>query len=75
MKLWKENKLNQEWEKPNEEIANEFIKSKFNNETRPTDSQLRLFVTARDGLNSVFEEDEYQELYELVLKLLKKREE
>ena len=69
MKLWKDNRTDQEWELPNEEIITRFKKSyHWKNRTnyRGYDMALRHFISDRlnDGLNSVFEEYEIQNLFE-----------
>ncbi len=56
LKLWKENKLNQEWELSNEEIAERFCKSHSHNDI--TIKNLIYFITTKEGLNSSFDFDE-----------------
>ena len=71
MKMWKENKLDQEWEMDNDDIAIKFWLSKPYRELVascwPLDRAIRAFLTdPKDGLNSVFDEKEYEELYDVV---------
>ena len=82
MKLWKENKLNQGWELSNEEIIKRFMNSKFKeHETCGIfylDVRLRYFITDKEGLNSSFDEKEFDELFielkNVYFKCLKKKE-
>ncbi len=57
MKLYKENKVNQEWELSNQEIAKRFIESEFNIGFN-IERNLVIFLTDKDGLNSVWDWDE-----------------
>jgi len=72
MKLWRENRLDQEWELSEDEILARFIKSEHFNYYQKgwtLDRALRAFITALEsegGLNSVFEEDEYNILLDKV---------
>lgn len=62
MKLWKNNRLDQEWELPDSEIISRFAASEWSTiEGWTADRQLRAFLTSAqyDGLSSVFDEDEY----------------
>ncbi len=55
MKLWKENKINQEWKLSNKEIAKQFLKSKYARSEHFTATDLVLFISSNDGLNSVWD--------------------
>jgi len=71
MKLWKENKLNQEWEMSFEKIIEEFKRWDFTYELRdlqPIDLRLRIFLTDKKGLNSAFEEEDFDKLFEIIEK-------
>ncbi len=66
MKLWKENKISKEYELDNESILKQFSTSPYDNYEKygHLDRRLRLFITSKDGLNSVFEEgEEYENLF------------
>jgi len=54
MKLWKENRINQEWELSNKEIAHKFLLSKYSLRMY-REKALVEFITAKDGLNSVWD--------------------
>jgi hypothetical protein len=62
VKLWKENRLNQEWELSNKEIAEKFMASDFYKNRyekyNSTDRALIWFISDKDGLNSTWEFDE-----------------
>ena len=59
MKLWKENKLDHEWAMPNLKIAEEFLKSDWNDndlkEHKGLEYALVLFISEAKGLNSSWE--------------------
>ena len=60
MKLWKENKLNKEYEMSDEEIYSLFLDSRFyqdylNDRYWRLDEAIRCFISFSDGLNSAFE--------------------
>ena len=57
MKLWKENKLSEEWELSNKEIAKRFLDSEFNVEDSSTEICLVQFISDKHGLNSSWEWD------------------
>ncbi len=52
MKLWKGNRISQEWELSNKEIAKQFLKSKYARSEHFTATDLVLFISSKDGLNS-----------------------
>lgn len=62
MKLWKENKVAQEYEMDNAEIANRFMQSQYYFEDEYVQyygigRALAFFISAKDGLNSIWEWD------------------
>ena len=58
MKLWKENKISQEWELSNQEIAKQFLKSRYYDfPNRSIDMSLVNFISSKDGLNSSWDWD------------------
>ncbi len=69
--LWKENKLNQEWSINYNDVLNKFRLSvyfKYWVDGRYSlDIALRNFITAKDGLNSVFDTNEdYYKLFDFI---------
>lgn len=61
MKLWRNNKIDQEWELSEEEIAKRFLASKFVYYNWPLDRNLRAFMTTphhEGGLGSVWEDND-----------------
>lgn len=69
MKLWKENRTDQQWELSMEEIAEQFASSQYSPHVIKhwrLERCLRAFLTAPDGLNSVFDEEDFDELYTIV---------
>lgn len=70
MKLWKENKIDQEYELSHKEIIEGFKKSSYykrykNPDDIDLDYALRLYITSKDGLNSIFGKyDDFDKLYE-----------
>lgn len=56
MKLWKENKVDKEWELSNKEIAEKFILSKYS-DYQYIGNALVDFISSSDGLNSIWEWD------------------
>lgn len=76
MKFWKDNKLNQEWEIHPEEILDKFLDSiyfKQWQEGYPIDRELPAFLCSKDGLSSVYEQEDYEKLREYVLRNYKSR--
>ena len=72
IKLWKDNKRDQEWTLEAEELAKRFwewdAKEKVT-EGWPLDRCIRAFITGRkaeDGLQSVFDEDQYNDIYSTI---------
>lgn len=69
IKLWRENRLDQEWQITTQDLAKGFIESEYHK--RYLDGMLlerciRGYVTASDGLNSVFEEKDFDEIFKSV---------
>lgn len=61
MKLWKENRLDQEWVLSAEEVAKRFMESGYAKEYLNYGGvamALVYFITSKDGLNSTWEWDE-----------------
>ena len=58
MKLWKQNRLDKEFELPNSEIAKQFLASTFPKRYYSIRDALVYFITSPDGLNSSWEWDE-----------------
>jgi len=55
MKLWKNDRNREEWELTYEEIADRFIKSKYNSpDLLDREAALALFIESENGLNSVW---------------------
>ena len=68
MKLWRDNKIDQEWELPEREIAERFFGSPYADEPVPLDRALRLFIAAPDGLSSVWVDDAaYDRILDIVV--------
>ena len=66
MKLWKENKLDQEYELSHREIAKRFAESHYATkdslEYRPLRYLLTLFIASNDGLNSALDNNPNKDL-------------
>ncbi len=78
MRLWKDNKLDEPWSKPDEEIAELFWLShwaKLALECWRLERALRAFITDSDGLSSAFEEEDYEATHEAVRKAWPSEEE
>lgn len=73
MKLWKENKLNQEWIKEDNEILEEFKRSKYFRQDDCgifyEDQRLTAFITSKDGLNSTFDLIDFDNLWDKWVKV------
>lgn len=72
MKLWKNNRVDQEWELADEEIIRRFKASEYAKADMGTDRALRLFLTGseeRGGLASVFVEKEFTPLVRRLVKV------
>ena len=70
--LWKGNKLSQHWTLPLAELAGGFWKSEWAEIAKtqwPLSRALRAYITDnQSGLDSTFEEDDYEMLHEAVRK-------
>ncbi len=67
IKLWKENKISQEWTITFEELTKRFYDSQMYEKFEgywPLDRMLRGFISGneKDELNSVFDDNDYEEL-------------
>lgn len=70
MKLWKNNRLDSEYEMSEEDIARGFLASSYAEIPWPLDRKLRLFMASKDGLSSVWvDDDAYNTVAELVIQL------
>ena len=76
IKLWKENRVDQEYEMDINEIAKRFKESKYYTEYFkqgwPLDRALPLFICSRDGLNSVNDVKDYETIREAVRDYIRK---
>jgi len=72
MKFWKDNKTDNEFELTHEEVLSRFYKWVNAGEgcaTWSLDRNVRVFLTAREinlGVQSVFDEDEYEDFFEVL---------
>lgn len=71
IKLWKENRLDQEWSLDSLEIARRFWESQPNGVAGPLtlERALRNFIGGRDGLNSVWdmpEDDSNDDVFDAI---------
>lgn len=64
MKLWKDNRTDKEYELSYEEIFAQFKKSKYAQREQYLDRKLRDFICC--DLNSVYDEKDYQSLYDFI---------
>jgi len=67
VKLWKENKTDQEWEIPVEELVKRFMESKIYKDKETlyyhgVGPSLTLFISGKDGLNSVIENEDFKKV-------------
>jgi len=72
MRLWKNNRVDEEWELRNEEIVKRFKESKQYQDFKEgmhLRTALSMFISSKSGLSSVFEIDEFEELVETFLRL------
>ncbi len=62
--LWRENKANQAWEIEATELVKKFKKSRYYSlrNSQGKEFALRLFICSKDGLNSVWEEKDFQNI-------------
>lgn len=71
IKLWRENRLDQEWEIKLQNLAKGFVESEYYKrymEGMLLERCIRGYITASDGLNSVFEERDFNEIFSAVRK-------
>lgn len=76
MKLWKENRTDQEWEMSPETITDEFIVSKWHELYKqgwPIERAISGFITDKDGLNSVCDTEDFQKLIKYVFRNMPQR--
>lgn len=66
MKLWRENKVAQEYEISHREIASGFLKSHYssqeNRDSRSLRYLLTLYICSKDGLNSTLDDNPDEDL-------------
>jgi len=61
MNFWRENRVDQHWTLSEQEVAEGFLAFRAEHAMPwPLERQVRHYMTSRDGLNSVFEEDEFE---------------
>lgn len=75
MKFWRGNKIDAEYELSVEEVARKFLNSKYSTanpqhdeiiEFLPLERRLRNFMTAPDGLNSTWDnEDDFDQVWDI----------
>jgi hypothetical protein len=65
MKLWKGNKLNQEWQMEDDKIIEGFKEwfQKNKDFGRPLEYCLIWFITSKEGLDSTYEQEEFDILF------------
>lgn len=68
MKLWKENRLDQEWESTFEEIYQGFKASEWYDVPYPLERKLALYMTDSKYLNSTYEKDDFLKLVDYIIK-------
>ncbi len=68
MKLWRENRINQQYMLENNDIIKRYKKSKFYNHERGNHWGLSVFISSPIGLNSSFEPSDFEVLFEDYLK-------
>ena len=73
MKLWKENRIDQEYEKLIDDIVTEFLQSDYNKDVDNAFQSVVLFISAKDGLNSSIELLTKGELKEFDIEISKNR--
>lgn len=74
IKLWKENKTDQEWEISISDIVEKFMRSKDYNDNELMDYYgpehlLSLFIGSKDGLNSVIDQIDFKKVSHHLLKV------
>lgn len=68
MKLWRENRLDQEWESTFEEIYQGFKNSEWYDVPYPLERKLSLYMTDSKYLNSTFERDDFHKLVDYIIR-------
>jgi len=68
LKLWRENRLDQEWELTFEEIYQGFMASGWYDVPYPLERKLALYITDTKYLNSTFEKDDLHKLVDYIMK-------
>ncbi|GAI71785.1 unnamed protein product, partial [marine sediment metagenome] len=68
MKLWRENRLDQEWESTFEEIYQRFKASEWYDVPYPLERKLALYMTDPKYLNSTYEKDDFLKLVDYIIK-------
>ncbi len=68
MKLWRENRLDQEWESTFEEIYQGFKASEWYDVTYPLERKLALYMTDSKYLNSTYEKADFSKLVDYIIK-------
>lgn len=76
--FWKENKVDSEFELDAEELQNRFCDWLWTKqidwlEYYSTDTILRNFLTAKDGINSTFKESQFSDIVELLEEMIKRK--
>lgn len=70
VKMWRDNLTSNEWEIELDEIANRFVASRYNSSeflnSWRLERVIRCFLTAKDGLSSVFDENDYERIHEAI---------
>lgn len=80
MKLWKDNRLDREYEMNHDEIYKKFVNDVYFHNWKHGLTRYNLyhslimFITCKDGLNSVFESDDFEKLYTYVEKKVEENE-
>ena len=72
MKLWKENRLDQEYELPDEEVVKRFLTWAETHQFNILDRALADFICSKEGLNSSFEIADLDRIFGKALAEIKK---
>ena len=74
IKLWKENRVDKEYDLSFKTIKDVFVRSKYFKDWKNGNTKSNLyysliwFITAKDGLNSAFEKQDFENLYSYIEK-------
>jgi len=68
MKLWRENRIDQEWESTFEEIYRGYKASEWYDVAYPLERKLALYMTDSKYLNSTYEKDDFLKLVDYIIK-------